>query len=96
MGFFLGSNPKSSIAVLQRIPELKARFGRPVFISVSRKSFLRAITGRSVEDIGAATLAAELHAAREGAAYLRTHDVSTLGDALKVAESLSSDATASG
>ena len=90
MGFFLGSNPKASIAVLQRIPELKARFGRPVFISVSRKSFLRAITGRAIDEIGAATLAAELHAAREGAAFLRTHDVSALGDALKVAGSLNS------
>jgi dihydropteroate synthase type 2 len=90
MGFFLGNNAKASIAVLQRIPELKARFGRPVLISVSRKSFLRVITGRAIDEIGAATLAAELHAAREGAAFLRTHDVSALGDALKVVESLNS------
>lgn len=93
MGFFLGSNPNASIAVLQRIPELKARFGCPVFISVSRKSFLRAITGRAIDGIGAATLAAELHAAREGAAFLRTHDVAALGDALKVRRSLSSGRT---
>lgn len=93
MGFFLGSHPKASIAVLQRIPELKARFGRPVFISVSRKSFLRAITGRAIDEIGAATLAAELHAAREGADFIRTHDVSALGDALKVVEALDSETT---
>jgi dihydropteroate synthase type 2 len=96
MGFFLGNNPKASIAVLQRIPELKARFGRPVFISVSRKSFLRAITGRAIDEIAAATLSAELHAAREGAAFLRTHDVSALGDALKVVESLNSKTSESG
>ncbi len=89
MGFFLGSNPKASIAVLQRIPELRARFGRPIFISVSRKSFLRAITGRAVDQIGPATLAAELHAAREGADYVRTHDVAALCDALDVSRSLS-------
>jgi dihydropteroate synthase type 2 len=88
MGFFLGSNPKASIAVLKKIPELRARFGRPVFISVSRKSFLRAITGRAVDQIGPATLAAELHAAREGADYLRTHDVAALRDALKISRSL--------
>ncbi len=88
MGFFLGNNPDASLAVLQRIPELRSRFGRPVFISVSRKSFLRAITGRKLDEIGAATLAAELHAAREGAAYLRTHDVEALGDALRVLHSL--------
>jgi dihydropteroate synthase type 2 len=91
MGFFLGRNPEASIAVLQRIPELKARFGRPVFISVSRKSFLRAITGQRIEHITAATLAAELHAASEGAAFLRTHDVSALSDALKVAKAIRPD-----
>ncbi len=90
MGFFLGNDPKASILVLQRIPELKSRFGRPLFISVSRKSFLREITGRTIEEIGPATLAAELHAAREGADFIRTHDVMSLRDALKVSRSLSS------
>lgn len=89
MGFFLGNNPDASIAVLRRIPELRERFGRPVFISVSRKSFLRAITGRAIDQIGPATLAAELHAASEGADYIRTHDVAALQDALKVSKSLS-------
>ena len=90
MGFFLGSNPAASIAVLQRIPELKTRFGRPILISVSRKSFLRRITGRAVDQIGPATLAAELHAASEGANYLRTHDVAALRDALEVSRLLHS------
>jgi dihydropteroate synthase type 2 len=90
MGFFLGSDPKASIAVLRRIPELRARFGRPIFISVSRKSFLREITGQAVDQIGAATLAAELHAAREGAGYVRTHDVAALRDAFEVSLSLNS------
>jgi dihydropteroate synthase type 2 len=88
MGFFLGRDATASIAVLQRIPELRARFGRPVFISVSRKSFLRAISGRDVKDVGAATLAAELYAAREGAAFLRTHDVASLRDGLAVSAAL--------
>ena len=52
--------------------------------------FLRAITGRAVEQIGPATLTAEIHAAREGADYVRTHDVSALRDALKVSEALNS------
>lgn len=84
MGFFLGRNPAASVAVLRRIPELRTRFGRPVFISVSRKSFLRALTGSSIEEIGPATLAAELFAARQGADYLRTHDVRALRDALAI------------
>ncbi len=90
MGFFLGTDPQASIAVLQRIPELRARFGRPIFISVSRKSFLRAITGRSIDEIGAATLAAELHAARVGADFLRTHDAGALRDGLQILEAIES------
>lgn len=89
MGFFLGSDPYASISVLQRIPELRARFGRPIFISVSRKSFLRALTGRPVDQIGPATLAAELYAACQGADYLRSHDVGALHDALAVSRALS-------
>jgi len=88
MGFFLGANPDASVAVLQRIEALRSRFGRPIFVSVSRKSFLRAIVGRSVESIGAATLAAELYAARAGADYLRTHDVGALRDGLAIWERL--------
>ena len=45
MGFFLGSRPEASFEVLRRLPELKRAFGLPVLISVSRKSFLRKITG---------------------------------------------------
>lgn len=88
MGFFLGTDPNASIAVLRQIPALRARFGRPVFISVSRKSFLRAITGRSVDAVGAATLAAELYAARASADYLRTHDAAALRDGLDVQRAL--------
>ena len=88
MGFFLGTDPRSSLGVLQRIPELRARYGRPVFISVSRKSFLRAISGRPVEEIGAATLTAELYAARAGADYLRTHDVAALSSGLAIERAL--------
>jgi dihydropteroate synthase type 2 len=91
MGFFLGSDPRASLAVLQRIPDLRARFGRPVFISVSRKSFLRALTGSGLEQIGSATLAAELYAARQGADYLRTHDVAALRDGLEIERALAEE-----
>lgn len=88
MGFFLGRDPAASLAVLQRIPALRARFGRPVLVSVSRKSFLRALTGSDLDAIGAATLAAELHAARAGADFIRTHDVRALRDALRIEAAL--------
>jgi len=60
-----------------------------VLVSVSRKSFLRAITGRATAgELGAATLAAELYAAEHGADYIRTHDPSALADALRVMAAL--------
>jgi dihydropteroate synthase len=83
MGLFLASDPGPSLAVLKHLRRLGA-LGRPLLVSTSRKSFLGAVTGRGVHERGAATLASELHAAREGAAYLRTHDVGALADALAV------------
>lgn len=88
MGLFLGRDPAASLAVLRRIPALRARFGRPVLVSVSRKSFLRTLTGSGLDAIGPATLAAELYAARQGVDFLRTHDVRALRDALRVEAAL--------
>lgn len=88
MGFFLGTNPETSLEALRRLPELKARYGLPVLVSVSRKSFIRALAGRSAQDAGAATLAAELFAAARGADMIRTHDPKALKDGLRVVEAL--------
>ena len=62
-------------------------------VSVSRKSFLSAITGRAAPgDRGPATLAAELYAAAHGADYIRTHDPAALRDALAVTAALAAEA----
>ena len=47
MGFFLSSRPEASLRVLAGLDRLKQAFGLPVLVSVSRKSFLRAVTGRA-------------------------------------------------
>jgi dihydropteroate synthase len=90
MGFFLGTNPDTSLAILRNITNLRRRFDLPVMISVSRKSFLRTIAGRTAEHAGAATLAAELFAWEQGADYIRTHDPGALRDALTILEHLRS------
>jgi len=84
MGFFLGDTPEPSLAMLAGLARIKARFGLPLLISVSRKSFLRVLTGRKPGETGAATLAAEIMAVLNGADFIRTHDPATLRDALKV------------
>nr|WP_244223338.1 dihydropteroate synthase [Amycolatopsis circi] len=88
LGYFLGQTPEPSMTVLDRLKTLQARFGLPVLVSPSRKSFLRTLTGRGLEQIGPATLAAELYAACRGADFLRTHDVAAIGDALTVFQAL--------
>ncbi len=88
LGFFLGSNPEPSLAVLGGLRRLKDRFDLPVLVSPSRKSFLQRLTGRATDRLGPATLAAELYAAAHGADYIRTHDVGALRDALTVQEAL--------
>ncbi|HEX4303050.1 MAG TPA: dihydropteroate synthase [Rhizomicrobium sp.] len=88
MGFFLGTDPETSLTVLRRLPELKARFGLPLLVSVSRKSFLRNLAGRDAQGSGAISLAAELFAIRQGADYIRTHAPGPLRDAVLLGKAL--------
>ena len=89
MGFFLSTRAEASLRVLAGLGRLKHRFGLPVMVSVSRKSFLAAITGRAdPAERGPASLAAELYAAAHGADYIRTHDPAALRDGLAVIEAL--------
>src|ERR1700742_251971 len=88
MGFFVGSDPENSLTLLRRLPELKARFGLPLLVSVSRKSFLRKLTGRQAKEAGPASLAAELFAEANGADYIRTHAPGPLRDGLKILKAI--------
>ena len=84
MGLFLGTSADPSVAVLRGLGELRARYGLPVLVGVSRKSVVGLLSGRPVDERGAATLAAELYAVRQGADWIRTHDVRAIRDALAV------------
>lgn len=91
MGFFVGSDPENSLTLLRHLPDLKARFGLPLLVSVSRKSFLRKITGQGDPaglPVLAAGLAAELYAYLQGADYLRTHAPGALKAALTIGSAL--------
>jgi dihydropteroate synthase type 2 len=86
MGFFLSTNPETSLTVLGRLPELAEAFGLPLLVSVSRKSFLKAL-GRP-DGPGDASVAAEMFAVAQGAGYIRTHAPAPLREGLEVLESL--------
>jgi dihydropteroate synthase type 2 len=93
MGLFLSTRADASLQVLTRLDRLKQMFGLPVMVSVSRKSFLGALTGRAAPgERGAATLAAELYAAAHGADFIRTHDPGALRDGLTVMAALAAEA----
>ena len=87
-GFFLGNSPEPSLEMLARLGEFKKKYDLPILVSVSRKSFLRAVTGRRLEESSAATLAAELFATLQGADYIRTHEPAPLRDGLKLYNAL--------
>lgn len=88
MGQFLGTDPENSLIVLRRLPELKARYGLPLLVSLSRKGFLRRLVNRPVTEAGAASLAAELFAQAQGADYIRTHAPGPLRDGVKVLKTI--------
>lgn len=88
MGQFVGNDPENSLILLRRLPELRARYGLPLLVSVSRKGFLRKLAGQPVERAGAATLAAELFAEAQGAGYIRTHAPAALRDSVKVLKAI--------
>lgn len=84
MGQFLGSDPENSWIILRRLPDLKARYGLPLLVSLSRKGFVRKLVDRPPREAGAASLAAELFAEAQGAEMIRTHAPGALRDGLKV------------
>lgn len=91
MGQFVGTDMENSLILLRRLPELKARYGLPVLVSLSRKSFLRKLVNRPALEAGAASLAAELFAEANGADYIRTHAPGALRDGLKVLKAIGQD-----
>ena len=86
MGFFLSPDARDSVQILREIPQLHDRFGLPILISTSRKSFLREIAEVPLEEVGAASLASEIFAVARGAQYIRTHQPKPLREALRVWE----------
>tara|TARA_B100001778_G_scaffold185127_1_gene152461 strand:- start:142 stop:966 length:825 start_codon:yes stop_codon:yes gene_type:complete len=91
MGFFLGSDPECSYRVLRNLQSLKEEFGLPLLVSVSRKSFLGAITGTPPQRRWAETLACELYLAEQKVEYIRTHDPEAIYRALAIQQAIAGD-----
>ena len=89
-GVGFGKSAEQSAALVAASDHLARATRCPVLVGASRKSFLRVITGASVENRLAGSLAAALVAVQHGASIVRVHDTRETVDALKVAASIES------
>jgi len=82
-GFGFGKNTSDNLVLLARLAEMKMT-GYPLLAGLSRKSFIGELTGRSVNDRLAGTLAANAIAVNSGVNILRVHDVKENADLIKI------------
>ena len=82
-GFGFGKRTVHNIALLKQLMQLK-KIGQPILVGLSRKSVLGQVLGDNKTDRMAASIAASVLAAINGANILRVHDVKATVDALKV------------
>lgn len=88
-GIGFSKRAEQSLRVLNGLPRLTS-LGRPLYIGVSRKSFLGRVAGRTAppEERLAAGLGATIAALALGARIVRTHDVRATVDAIRTAEAI--------
>ena len=81
-GIGFGKRHAHNLELLVRLPELQ-RLGRPICLGVSRKGFIGKITGRSVQDSDAGSVAVGCYAVmRYAVQVLRVHDVAATREAV--------------
>jgi dihydropteroate synthase len=87
-GIGFGKRLEDNLLLIANAEVLKRRFGLPLLMGVSRKSFLGEITGSDVNSREVETAAAVSIAAFAGSDLLRVHDVATQRRAVDVASAL--------
>jgi len=87
-GIGFGKRLSDNLELIRRTADLRARFGMPVLLGLSRKSFLGAITGAEVAEREWESGAAHAVAAFLGADVLRVHDVAMQKRAMAVGAAL--------
>jgi dihydropteroate synthase len=92
-GVGLGKSPPQDLDLLHRLDELLV-LGRPIFVPISNKKVLGAVTGRAAADRLAPNAAAVSWCRLRGASIFRVHDVAFLRDVLTMTEALLAGAPA--
>jgi dihydropteroate synthase len=90
-GVGFGKTPEQNHSCISNLDRFR-RFGAPILVGLSRKSFIGRITGAEVEKRLPGTLAADTIALMRGASVLRVHDVAENRAALEIFKALSAAA----
>jgi len=84
LGHFVSSDARYSFQIIRRLREFQS-LRCPIFLSPSRKSFLAGRENLKTGDRLPGTIAASSIAVLHGATYIRTHDVTEVGRACRIA-----------
>ncbi len=88
-GVGFGKTGAQNLSALRATDRLKATFGLPILIGVSRKRLFGELLGLSIDERLIATVAANLTALARGASVFRVHDAAEHRAAFKVFEAIS-------
>jgi len=86
-GIGFGKRVEDNLRIINRLDEFKF-LNLPVFLGISRKSFIGKILHTKVEERLTGTLAALIIAILKGANILRVHDVKEAVEAIKIVEAI--------
>jgi dihydropteroate synthase len=89
-GFGFGKNAAHNLTLLKHLAEFTV-LRAPMLVGLSRKSLLAKITGRTVEDRIAGSVALAAIAVLNGARIVRAHDVAATVDAIRVAAAVAGE-----
>jgi len=90
-GIGLGKSPEQDLELVRRLDEVAA-LGRPVFVPISNKKVIGAVTGQQAKQRLAGTTVLLAWCRAHGASLFRVHNVRFLAKALDMAEALTSGA----
>lgn len=87
-GIGFAKSGAQSMELMRNISVLRAELVRPVLVGTSRKSFIGAVTGESIDDRRFGTAATVALAIQGGADIVRVHDVREMASVSKMSDAL--------
>lgn len=87
-GIGFGKTLDHNLALLNAVPEMRAKLDCELLIGVSRKSMIDALLQRSVDKRLPASIGLAVQAALNGAKIIRVHDVRATYDAIRCVEAV--------